>query len=117
MTVQKQYIINVLYWLITNKFLYKNIKINHYLLNIQDNKFISSDITNIIINCDFNHYENLNYIANICKNNYKNNLYSTIVDIKIKRDYINSGYEYGTLMIKSKIQPYNYHQQLAILKL
>lgn len=77
--------------------MYKNIEINHHLFNIWDNEFIYSDITNIIVNCNFNYYKHLNYIANICKNNYKNNLYSVIVDIKIKRNYINSGYEYSTI--------------------
>ena len=69
-----------MYYLTTNKFLYKDIKINHYLFNISDDIFISSTITNNIIYCNFNYYKYLGYIANICKNNYKNDLYIAIAD-------------------------------------
>lgn len=58
---------------------------------------ISSDITNNIINCNFDHYNYLTYAANICKNNHENDFYTAIVDTKIKKDYIYNRYIYSDI--------------------
>lgn len=75
--------------------MYKDIEINHYLLNTEDDKFISSDITNKIINCNFDHYKHLSYTTNIYKNNPKNNFHTAIADIEIEKDYIYKSYIYN----------------------
>lgn len=90
MIIKKQHIINVLNWLIANNSLYKNIEINYCLFNAWDNKFIPSNIISNIVNCNFNYYKYLGYIANICKNNYKNNYYTGITDTNIQKNHLYS---------------------------
>ena len=67
------------------------------MLNTWDDKFIPFGITNNTINFNFDHYERLGYIANICQDNYENNFHLAIVDIRIKRDHIYSGYVYNDI--------------------
>lgn len=83
--------------LITNNYLYKNIEINHHLLNIWNDKFRPSVITNNIVNCNSDHYEHLGYAVNICEDNYKNDLHAAIVDIGIGEDHIYSGCVYSDI--------------------
>lgn len=90
--------------MIPNKFLYKNIKINYYLSNKKHNKLIFSSITNNIIDCNLNYYKYLDYIANICENNYKNDLYAIIVDIWIKKNYLYNNYIYNNIGDKKQSQ-------------
>lgn len=70
---------------------YKDIEINHYLLNIWDNEFISSGITHNLVNCNSDHYKRLDYTADICENNHKKYFYTAIIDIRIEKNYIHSG--------------------------
>lgn len=83
--------------MIANNYSYKNIAINYHLFDIWDNKFISFGITNNIVNCNFDYYKHLGYIANIYKNNHEKYLYATIVDKKINKNYIHSDYIYSDI--------------------
>lgn len=86
MTIEKQYIMNVLHKLIANNCLYKNIENNYCLFNILDNEYIYFDNNNKIVNCKSNYYEYLGYTLDIYKNNYENNFYTAIIDIKIENN-------------------------------
>lgn len=81
--------------------MYKNIKINYYLLNILNNKFIFFGIINNIINYKFNDYKYLSCVINICENNHENNHennnYITIIYTKIKKNHIYNGYIYNII--------------------
>lgn len=52
---------------------------------IEDDKSISFGIINNIVNCNFNYNKCLAYIVDIYKNNYKNHVYTTIINIKTKK--------------------------------
>ena len=52
-------------------------------------------MTNNIVNYNSKYYKRLGYIANICEDNYKNDIYAAIPDKKIERDHIDSGYIYN----------------------
>lgn len=47
-------------------------------------------IFNNIVNYDSNYYKRSNYIDNIYKNNHENNLYTSLPDIGIEKDYVYS---------------------------
>lgn len=100
--IQKYYIIDALHWLIANIFLYKDIKINYCFLNTWNDKFIPCNITNNIVNCNFNYCKCLSYTANICKNNYENNFYTIIADIRIEKDYIYNNCVYSDINNKKQ---------------
>lgn len=61
------------------------------------------DYYNNIVNYNSNYYKYLSYIANIYKNNYKNNLYFAITDIKIKKIIYIIAIYIIILIMKSKI--------------
>lgn len=97
MIVWKHHIINALYWLIANNLLYKAIEINHYLLDIQNDEFVHSSITNNVVNCNLKHYKRLGYIIDLCKGNYENDFYAAITNTEIKKDHIYSSCIYNDI--------------------
>lgn len=97
MTVRRRYIIKVLHWLIANNPLSRAIEINDCLFSIWDDKFISFDITNNLVNCNPKHYERLGYAANLCEDHFENDFHAAIVDTGSERDYIYSGYIYSDI--------------------
>lgn len=82
--------------------MYKDIEINYRLFNIWDDEFKLRDITNNIVNCDFNHYKCLGYTADICEDNHENNLHTPITDTGIEEDYIHSSSVYSDIDNKTQ---------------
>lgn len=78
-----------------NNFLSKNIKINHYLLNIRQTKFILFGSTDNKVYCNSDYYKSVDYVIDIDDINYKNDLDTTIANISIKKDHIYSGCIYN----------------------
>lgn len=56
-SIRKHCVISTLHWLIANNVLYKNIGINHRLLETWDNKFTSFDIINTMVHYNSNQYK------------------------------------------------------------
>lgn len=50
-----------------------------------------------MVNCNFNHNKRLDYIYNICENNYEKVFYAAIADTKIKENHIHSSYIYNNI--------------------
>ena len=83
--------------MIANNALYKDIKINHWLLDKWDDEFIPSGIINNIVNCNFNYYKHWGYTDNICEDNYENDFHAAKMDIEIKGHHIQSGCVYSNI--------------------
>lgn len=77
--------------------MYKNIKINHYVLDKYENKFILFAINDNMIYCNLDHYKRMGYTYDFCDSNYKNDLDATIVYIRIEGDNINSSCIYSNI--------------------
>ena len=75
-TKQKQRIMDILHCLIVYNLSYKDIKVNHCLLNTWDDKFIHSGVNDNMLYCNFNHTERLSYTADIYENNQENDLHT-----------------------------------------
>lgn len=97
MTAQRHYIIDALHWLRVNNPLYGAMKINYHLLDIWDDEFISSSITNNVANYNFKYYKRWGYVADLCKNNNENDSHAAIADTKIEGDHIHSGCIYKNI--------------------
>lgn len=52
---------------------------------------------NNIVNCNFDHNKCLRYIADICENNYENNLYAVIIKTKIEKNHKQSSCIYSNI--------------------
>lgn len=96
-SIQKYYVIGILRWLITNNPLYKNIEINHWLLTTWDDKFISSDIIDIIVDCNSDQHKQEGYAIDFCNGNFENNLDTAISYVGIEGDHINFGCVYSNI--------------------
>lgn len=80
-----------------NNLLYENIKINYFLLNTWEDKFIPSGIIDNIVYCIPNYYKYLNYVVDLCNSNYENDLDAAIANKGIKKNHIYSGYIYNNI--------------------
>lgn len=97
MSIRKHCIIGVLYWLIANNLLYKNIKINHCLLKTWKGDFIYSGIMDRMVSYNSDQHKRKKYATDLCDNKFENNLNTAIANIDIKRDHINSGCVYSNI--------------------
>lgn len=50
-----------------------------------------------MINCNFDYYKCLSYIADICENNHENDFYSAIAKTKIEKNHIYSSCIYRNI--------------------
>ncbi len=96
-SIQKHCIIDALRLLIANNPLYKNIGINHWLLETWDDKFISFGIMDTMVHCDSAQHEQQGYITDFCDRNFENNLDVAIASAGIEGDHINSGCVYSDI--------------------
>ncbi len=78
-----------------NNPLYKNIQINHRLLDILEDKFIPSEIIDNIVHYNTDQHECQSYATDLNNSNFENNLNATIVSTGIEKVYINSSCIYN----------------------
>lgn len=97
MSIRKHCVIGALNWLMANNPLYKNIRINHRLLDTWEDQFIPSGITDNMVQCDPDHYKRVSYAIDLCDGNYENDLDAAIADTGIKGDHIHSGCVYSDI--------------------
>lgn len=76
--------------------LYKNIEINHCLLNTWEDKFIPFGIIDNIVYCNPDCYKQMDYTVNFYDCNYKNDNAAT-ANISIERNYIYNSYIYSNI--------------------
>lgn len=81
--IKKIKILKTPIWLRKNNLLYKNININHTLIDDQDNKFILINIRSCILQCDANFDKREGYTINLEIDNYKNKFNYTINDASL----------------------------------
>ncbi len=93
-SIRKHCVIDALHWLIANNLLYKNIGINHQLLETWDEKFIPSSIIETLVHCDSDQHKRQYYTIDLCDGNFENDLNATIASGGIEGDHINSGCVY-----------------------
>ncbi len=97
MSIQKHRVIGALRWLIAHNLLYKNIGINHRLLETWDEQFILFSIMDTMVDCNSDQYKQQNYATNLYNGNFKNNFNATIASAGIEGDHINFGCVYSDI--------------------
>lgn len=80
-----------------NSLLYENIKINHHLLKIWEDEFISFNIMDSIIHCNVDQYKRESYTTDLNDSNFENDLNTAIASTIIEKNYINSGCVYSDI--------------------
>ena len=87
--VKKNKILNALFWLKEHNFLYKDIVIDHDLMNTWKNQFISIEIVNrILYHDELNLATREDYVADLENNDFENNLHHAISTLNLIDDDI-----------------------------
>lgn len=81
----------------TNNLLYKDIKINHCLLETWEDKFISSGIMDSIIYRNSDQYKREDYATDLNDSNFENDFNTAIACTGIEGNHINSGCIYNDI--------------------
>ncbi len=83
-SIRKHRIIGALRWLIANNPLYKNIGINHRLLETWDDEVMPSGIMDTMVHCDSDQHERQGYATDLCDGNFENDLDAAIASAGIE---------------------------------
>ncbi len=87
-------VLKALLWLKDNNVLYKDIIINFDLTDIWEGEFVPASISSTVLQCNEDTQEREDYVANLERENFENDLHHTVSNAGISESGLLSGWLY-----------------------